>query len=76
MPTARLSRKSQIVIPAAIRRRLGLQPGDLLELHQEGEHIVIRKAPRSALEELERVGGVLWRDYAEELKRAREEWED
>ncbi len=75
MPTARLSSKSQIVIPAAIRRRLGLSPGDLLEISQEGDRIVLRKVRRSALESLERVGGPLWRGYANELVRARDEWD-
>ena len=75
MPTARLSSKSQIVIPAAIRRRLGLSPGDLLEIRQEGDHIVVRKVQRPALEALERLGGPLWQGYAEALDRARDEWD-
>ncbi len=75
MPVARLSSKSQIVIPAAIRRRLGLKAGDLLEIRQEGDSIVVRKAERSALDKLERIGGDLWRGSAEALKREREEWD-
>ncbi len=75
MPVARLSSKSQIVIPAAIRRRLGLKAGDLLEIRQEGDSVVVRKAERSALDELERIGGDLWRGSVEALKREREEWD-
>ena len=40
MPLARLSSKSQIVLPAAIRRELGFHAGDLLEIAQEGDHVV------------------------------------
>ena len=32
MPLSKLSSKSQIVIPAAIRKRLNIQPGDELEI--------------------------------------------
>ncbi len=76
MPTARLSSKAQIVIPAAIRRRLGLRPGDLLEVDQEGDHIVLRKVRESSLDLLDRIGGAIWRGYSEELKRTRDEWDD
>ncbi len=76
MPTARLSSKSQIVIPAAIRRRLGLRPGDLLEIEQEGSRVVLRKVERSMLDTLERIGGAIWRGYENELDRARTEWDD
>ena len=75
MATARLSSKSQIVIPAAIRRRLGLAPGDLLEIRQEGDRIVVQKIRSSALEALERLGGPIWRGSAEALERARDEWD-
>lgn len=76
MPTARLSSKSQIVIPAALRRSLGLKAGDLLEIRQEGDSLVVRKVHRSALEELEHVGGGMWRGQAEALAGEREEWDE
>jgi len=76
VPTARLSSKSQIVIPAAIRRRLGLRPGDLLEVDQQDDHVVLRKVQESALDVLDRIGGPIWRGYSEELKRTRDEWDD
>jgi len=75
MATARLSSKSQIVIPAAIRRRLGLSPGDLLEIRQEGDRIVVQKVRGSALAALERLSGPIWQGSAEALDRARDEWD-
>jgi len=36
-----VSTKGQVVVPGKIRRKLGLQPGDLLEARIEGRHIVL-----------------------------------
>ena len=36
-----VSTKGQVVVPAKIRRKLGLQPGDSLEARIEGQHIVL-----------------------------------
>ena len=41
--TSRLTSKSQTVIPLAIRRRLGLKPGDLIRYHARGKKIEIEK---------------------------------
>jgi len=38
----RISTKGQLVLPSAIRRRLGLQPGDPLSVRVEGETILLR----------------------------------
>ena len=46
-----VSTKGQVVVPSSIRRKLGLQPGDLLEARVQGQHIVLtpRKVrPRNA----------------------------
>lgn len=37
----RISTKGQVVLPGAIRRRLGLQAGDSLDAKVEGERIVL-----------------------------------
>jgi len=75
MALARLSSKSQIVLPAAIRRNLGLQAGDLLEIAQEGDHVVVRKAPGSFVDSLAACGSDLWRGYEGELEEARGQWD-
>jgi len=36
-----VSTKGQVVVPSKIRRKLGLQAGDLLEARVQGEHIVL-----------------------------------
>jgi AbrB family looped-hinge helix DNA binding protein len=75
MPKATVSSKSQIVLPAEIRRRLGIRPGDRLTIEVEDEHIVLRKAPGSDLEALATFRGSVWRDQAVEVGRARDEWD-
>jgi len=47
----KISTKGQVVVPNRIRRKLNLQPGDLLEAKLEGHHIVLtprRSRPRSS----------------------------
>jgi antitoxin PrlF len=75
MAMAKLSSKSQIVLPAKLRRKLGIRPGDTLEVIEQGEAILLRKAPRSFVEELERHCGGIWSGFGEELAKEREEWD-
>ena len=74
MALSRLSSKSQIVLPAAIRRSLKIKPGDELEITTENNAIIIRKAATSATEALDACGSDIWRGYEEELDRARDQW--
>jgi AbrB family looped-hinge helix DNA binding protein len=57
--TVNLSTKGQIVIPKAIRDRLGLTPGARLVIETEGRTIRISEAPRFAPTRLEDVAGCL-----------------
>ena len=75
MATATLSAKSQLVLPAEIRRKLGIHPGDRLIVELEGDHVVIRKAPRSDVESLAAYRSEIWRGFDQELQSAREEWD-
>ena len=75
MPTATLSSKSQLVLPAEIRRKLGIHPGDRLVVELEGDHAVIRKVPHSDVKALAAYRSEIWRDYADEVEAARNEWD-
>ena len=75
MPTATLSSKSQLVLPAEIRRKLGIHPGDRLVVEVEGDRAVIRKAPYSDVEALAAYRSNIWRDYADDVQKARDEWD-
>ena len=75
MPLARLSTKSQVVIPVNIRKSLGLRPGDLVEIDTEDEQIIIRRAPTSALKQLVECTSDIWKGYDRELETMRDEWD-
>ena len=75
MVISTLSKKSQLVLPAKIRRQLGIEPGDRLELEVGGDHVILRKAPRSDVEALGQYRSSLWTGLAEELEQARDEWD-
>ncbi len=75
MSTATLSSKSQLVLPAEIRRKLRIHPGDRLVVELEGDHAVVRKAPHSDVEALAAYRSKIWRDYADEVQEARDEWD-
>ena len=42
----RVSTKGQIVLPGQLRRRLGIRPGDPLDIGVEGQRIVLTMQPR------------------------------
>lgn len=44
MPAATLDRQFRITIPAEVRHRPGLHPGDVLRLESEGDRIIITKS--------------------------------
>lgn len=78
MPLAKLSSKSQIVVPAEMRRSLDLHAGDLLQISLEADRIVLRKAPRSFVDDLEHCFSEvseLFEGYEEELDAGRDEWD-
>lgn len=51
---SKLTAQGQISVPAAVRRRLGLGPGSILEWDEEGEHIVVRRAGLYSSEDVHR----------------------
>jgi antitoxin PrlF len=42
---SKLTAQGQISVPAEVRRRLGVGPGSILEWEEEGERVVVRRAP-------------------------------
>jgi len=75
MPLVKVSSKSQIVLPAKIRKQLAIKPGDILEIKAEDDVIVIRKAPSSFVEALERYASHIWHNYEKELQNLRNQWD-
>ncbi len=51
---SKLTAQGQISVPAAVRRRLGIGPGSVLEWQDEGEKVVVRRVGRYSSEDLHR----------------------
>jgi antitoxin PrlF len=49
---SKLTAQGQISVPAAVRRKLGLAPGSILEWDEDGERIIVRRAGRYTSEDL------------------------
>ena len=75
MPLAKLSSKSQIVLPAKIRKRLNIRPGDMLEITAKQGCVTIHKAPVSFVTELDGCAADYWQGYSEELRKERDQWD-
>lgn len=51
---SKVTAQGQISVPAKVRRKLGIGPGSVLEWHDEGEHVVVRRAGRYSSEDVHR----------------------
>lgn len=73
-----LNQKSQVVISKAIRKTLGLKPGDQLTAAVEGGKIVLRPRPKSPTARLRGLGKGTWGSRAKidsYIEKLRDEWQ-
>ena len=49
---SRVTSQGRIVVPADVRRKLGIGPGSILEWYEEGGKIFVRRAGRFTSEDL------------------------
>lgn len=80
MYALKLGRQGRVVIPAAVRKAMGLEPGDTLACRPEGDRLIL-KARHDAEEELwksfAKVKGSLFRELiAERRREAKRETKD
>jgi antitoxin PrlF len=54
LPQSKVTAQGQISVPAEIRKKLGIGPGSILEWHDEGDAVVVRKAGRYTFEDIRR----------------------
>jgi len=56
MPLAqsKLTAQGQISVPAEVRKKLGVGPGSIIEWHDDGEQVVVRRAGRYSSEDVHR----------------------
>jgi AbrB family looped-hinge helix DNA binding protein len=52
---SKVTAQGQISVPAKVRRKLGIGPGSVLEWHEEGEKVVVRRGGRYTSEDVHRV---------------------
>lgn len=74
----KLNQKSQVVISKAIRKSLGLKPGDQLAAVVEGNKIVLRPKLKSSTARLRGLGKGTWSNRAkidDYIEKLRDEWE-
>lgn len=48
----RVGPKGQTVIPKAVREKVGIRPGDEVEVHEEKGRVIVEPMRRDALQEL------------------------
>lgn len=51
---SKLTAQGQISVPAAVRRRLGIGPGSVLEWQEDGDNVVVRRVGQHSSEDLHR----------------------
>ncbi len=51
---SKVTAQGQISVPAEVRRRLGVEPGSVLEWDQDGDQIVVRRSGRYTSEDVHR----------------------
>ena len=59
MAKTRMSSKGQVIIPKAVRERQGWQPGTELDVEDQGDVVVLRRAPLFPRTTFEEVRGFL-----------------
>jgi AbrB family looped-hinge helix DNA binding protein len=51
---SKVTAQGQISVQAEVRRKLGIGPGSVLEWHEEGNMVIVRKAGRYSSENIHR----------------------
>jgi AbrB family looped-hinge helix DNA binding protein len=59
--TTRLSTKGQMILPAELRKKHGWQPGQVLEVHDTPEGVLLKPAPLFPRTEIGAAAGMLHR---------------
>jgi AbrB family looped-hinge helix DNA binding protein len=54
IPQSKVTAEGQISVPPEIREKLGIGPGSVLEWHEEGNRVVLRKAGGYTFEDIHR----------------------
>lgn len=78
-PTATLTEKFQITIPAAVRQRLGLKAGDRVVVRLEGDRAILTAARGGWTAATRGLGAELWHQAgggSAAIERERDAWDE
>jgi AbrB family looped-hinge helix DNA binding protein len=51
---SKVTAQGQISVPIDIRRKLGIGPGSILEWHEDGDQVIVRRSGRFTSEDIHR----------------------
>lgn len=54
-PQSRVTAQGQTSVPAEIRRRLGFEPGTVLEWEEDGNQVILRKKGKYTFDDMHRI---------------------
>lgn len=79
MPLTKVSHKFQVVIPKNIRELLRISKGDILQVYEKDDEIVMKKVKSTeplSLKDLKGLGKEIWKDVdvEEYIRKERESW--
>lgn len=76
--TVKVSKRHQISVPSAVRKRLGIKQGDRLLVEVKGDMIILLREPRDYVDHLSGLHEEVWRDVDvdEYLEGQRMAWVD
>lgn len=76
--TVKVSKRHQISVPSAVRKRLGIEQGDRLLVEVKGDMIILLREPRDYVDHLSGLHEEVWRDVDvdEYLEGQRMAWVD
>jgi len=60
--TVRVSKRYQISLPTAVRKRLGIKPGDRLLVEVKGDMMILHREARDYVDHLSGLHQEIWRD--------------
>jgi AbrB family looped-hinge helix DNA binding protein len=78
MQRVKVSRKNQIAVPSEVRKKLGIQAGDVLTVDIRDGEIVLRKDPESWADRFYGLHKEIWEgiDPMEYIRQERASWDE
>jgi AbrB family looped-hinge helix DNA binding protein len=76
--TLKIGKKSQIVLPVSIRKKLHISEGDEIIIHSIGNTIVLVPKPKRYADHMKGLHAEMWEDENPDLyvNKLREEWKN